>query len=76
MHLWIDTQRLNQVKAGDRVIVASAFGSGPAEDGLVKEVFKEIKNGRPGFSYYTVKNGMPTQLEKWAYKHQLIKVVK
>lgn len=56
------------VQAGDKVRVVTAFGSGNVVIGVVEEVEKDVKNGRPGISYHVI--GYPDN-GSWAYMDQV-----
>jgi len=60
--------KLNELKVGDKVEVASAWGRGPIHVGTIQDVLDDVKNGREGIDYVT-EHGV----NHWAYIDQVIK---
>jgi len=60
--------KLNELKIGDKVQVASAWGSGPMHFGIVKDVLEDVKNDCPGIDYV-----LDSGANHWAYLSQVIR---
>jgi len=62
--------KLKDLKVGDKVLVKSNFGSGPAENGVVENIDENIKNGMEGIDYILDDGSV-----KWAYIEQIIRKI-
>ena len=59
------------LRIGSRVLVASGFGAGMLQRGIVTGVYEDIKNEKPGIDYSTT----PGKIEHWAYLHQVREII-
>lgn len=63
--------KLNDIRNGSKVLVATNFGAGLCVTGVVREVCEDVKNNQPGIVFVTANSTG----RHWAYLDQVRKVV-
>ena len=65
------------LRIGSRVVVATNFGVGTDQTGIVLGVFDDIKNGQAGIDYHSESDPWHPgrKHDHWAYLHQVREII-